>query len=70
MMADKQTAIAMAFEHFYHLDHSNAAVHMAVVKYSPITFALAEMVAEFSPSWDKVQAVITDRGKYDLDLGR
>jgi hypothetical protein len=28
--------------HFVHLDHSNAAIHCSTVRYSPITFRLAE----------------------------
>jgi hypothetical protein len=30
--------------HFVHLDHSNAAVHTARVRYSPITFRLAQEI--------------------------
>ena len=30
------------FRHFVHLDESNASVHTASVRYSPLTFRLAE----------------------------
>lgn len=33
-----------AFLYFYHLDHSNAAFHTSSVRYSPITFRLAEFI--------------------------
>ena len=32
------------FRHFVHLDHANAAIHCADVRYSPITFRFAEML--------------------------
>lgn len=52
------------------LDQSNAAVHMAVVRYSPITMALAEALEEYRPQDPFVQQVLADRGAYVLDPGR
>jgi hypothetical protein len=74
-------ALYESFLHFYHLDHSNAAVHMAQVRYSPITFRLAECLADnthgiymviVNEGWSEseLQAVMTDLGKYEEDKGR
>lgn len=63
------------FRHFYHLDHANAAVHTASVRYSPITFRLAEELSvlaegdEVDISFD-VRDVLTDLGAYPEDTGR
>ena len=80
---DYKTAFALyeSFLHFYHLDHSNAAVHMAPVRYSPITFRLAEALADNSlgiyiqvvnEGWSEreLRQVMTDLGKYEEDKGR
>lgn len=69
------------FRHFYHLDHSNAAVHVAPVRYSPITFRLAEAIDQacrvstthLVPSnqvYPDVYSVILDLGSYEEDPGR
>lgn len=72
-------ALIHSFLHFYHLDHSNAAVHTATVRYSPITFRLAEVLGQYPwlprsvagvHSMDKVQDVLEDRGLYEEDPGR
>ena len=34
--------LAWCFEHFYMLDRQNATIHTADVRFSPITFRLAE----------------------------
>jgi hypothetical protein len=64
-------SVYYAFLHFYHMDKANAAVHMAEVKFSPITFALweqASMEAEvYGPELDEVDKHL---GKYELDKGR
>lgn len=64
-----------AFKHFYHLDHSNAAVHTAAVRYSPITFRLAEAINELADEvtpkvYADVYDVLTDMGAYEEDTGR
>jgi len=38
-----------AFLHFYYLDQANAAIHTAEARYSPITFRLAEFIADQYP---------------------
>lgn len=70
--------IAFCLRHFKHLDESNAAIHMAPVRYSPITFALAERIrwravrsTRFSAEdMQNVREVLAHRGKYALDKGR
>lgn len=69
-----------SFRHFYHLDHSNAAMHCAPVRYSPITFRLAEEIRnervrlhEEKPSavvFPEVYSVLLDLGEYPEDTGR
>jgi len=66
------------FRYFFHLDHSNAAIHSAPVRYSPITFRLAEALDElrfeavpdddFSRSL--LDLVLVDLGAYPEDTGR
>lgn len=63
-----------AFRQNFHLDHSNASIHCGAVRYSPLTFRLAEKIAEqtkvdqdhFSDVW----LVLSDRGAYAEDKGR
>jgi hypothetical protein len=66
-------ALAFAVAHFAHLDRSNAAIHMATVRYSPITFALAELYVALRPE-EADDAIVADvlahRGTYPLDHGR
>ena len=75
------TALYKSFLHFYHLDHSNAAIHMAPVRYSPITFRLAEALADntygvyitvVNEGWSEreLHQVMTDLDKYEEDKGR
>jgi hypothetical protein len=64
--------------HFVHLDESNAAIHCAPVRYSPITFRLAEELMAQShtagewPAEDDgtVGRVISHVGQYEEDTGR
>lgn len=78
-----KTAFALyeAFLHFYHQDHSNAAIHMSPVRYSPITFRLAEALSDNSlgvyiqvvhEGWSEreLQEVMAHLGKYEEDKGR
>lgn len=59
------------FRHFYGLDHSNAAVHTAAVRYSPITFRLAEHLVHYGFAEDEwVIDVMTHAGTYLEDRGR
>lgn len=57
----------------YHTDHANAAVHTAVVRFSPITFRIAEYIWEVFPSYqknEKLREVWFDRNQYVEDTGR
>lgn len=64
--------------HFVHLDESNAAIHCAPVRYSPITFRLAEELDAQShtrgewPTEDDgaISRVLSHIGQYDEDAGR
>lgn len=64
--------------HFVHLDESNAAIHCAQVRYSPITFRLAQELDAQShtagewPTEDDgtIARVLRDCGKYEEDPGR
>ena len=66
------------FRHFAHLDHSNAAIHSAAVRYSPITFRLAEALNEMrfeAVPADEVSRLLLDEvlahlGTYPEDTGR
>ena len=62
-----------AFSHFYHLDKSNAAFHTSAVRFSPITFRLAEHLWVEHPNYhvnEDLRTVILDSGQYDEDMGR
>jgi hypothetical protein len=62
-----------SFLHFFHLDQSNAPMHTAVVRYSPITFRLAEYLWRHFPGYrnrEALRSVILDSGQYEEDLGR
>jgi putative IMPACT (imprinted ancient) family translation regulator len=68
------TVLYHAFKQAYHLDHSNAAIHCAQVRYSPLTFRLAEHLQDArgpeSTLTAEVVAVLKDKGVYAEDLGR
>lgn len=68
-----------ALKQNYHLDKSNAAVHTSPVRYSPLTFRLAEALADSgfldAPDPDPegvhiLSEVLGDRGEYPEDPGR
>lgn len=74
-----------AFLHFMHMDHANAAMHCASVRYSPITFRLAEFLWETYPlsphpeqaehlvhlrNDPRLKQVLQHIGLYEEDAGR
>lgn len=63
-------SVAYAFSHFYHMDYANAAIHEAVVRFSPVTFGLADHLYNGGNRHREVLEVVADRGKYELDKGR
>jgi hypothetical protein len=73
MTDDLTKAACWAFEHFYHLDQSNAQIHCAPVRFSPITFRLAEALSEYGAYITDnfhLRQVIEARGQYAEDKGR
>jgi hypothetical protein len=56
-----------SFEYFYHMDCANSAIHMTDVKFSPITFRLANLLPGVT---ENVQHVHSHKGKYETDPGR
>ena len=69
-----QQALYYAFLKLYHEDHANAAMHCGTVRYSPLTFRLAEQIDQLTPTSHEVlqdvYSVMLDRGQYTEDLGR
>jgi hypothetical protein len=69
-----EEVLSYSFRHFFALDHSNAAVHCAKVRYSPITFRLAEQISLMHQNGSDLPAavatVMKDRGSYPEDTGR
>lgn len=63
-------AAAWALEHFEATDRANACIHMSQVRYSPVTFELAEAIKENGGTGAAIEAVLADRGRYPLDQGR
>ena len=60
-------ALAWALIHFEAQDRANAAIHCSPVRYSPITFRLAEALGK---EYSLAAAVLAERGKYVEDRGR
>lgn len=62
------------FRQNFHLDHSNAAIHCAEVRYSPITFRLAEAIQGMTEvdnvRYSDVYTVLLDKDLYEEDKGR
>lgn len=67
------SAVHEALRHFVHLDESNAAIHCGDVRYSPITFRLAEYLdacAMADPDDPFMRRVLAHVGQYEEDKGR
>lgn len=79
-MFDSTRTLWYAFTHLYHLDKSNAALHCSDVRFSPITFRLAEALAEQcglsslgalnESQVNEVEEVLMHKGLYEEDKGR
>ena len=67
-------AALWALQHFEAMDRSNAAMHCAPVRYSPITFRLATALKDVTPDdedvAEEIAIVMRHRGMYDMDPGR
>lgn len=71
-MTSTTELLVTCLRHFKSVDESNAGIHLAKVKYSPITFALAEAMDPgngYSYCPDAVE-VLSHKGKYKVDKGR
>ena len=73
-MIDVTEVLLWCFLQNYFLDKSNACVHCAPVKFSPITFRLYEVLIAFWPDDEDIvqemAEVKSHHGKYEEDRGR
>jgi hypothetical protein len=73
-MFDMLDPVHWAFRQNYHLDKSNACVHCAPVRFSPITFRLyAALMNLWDPDEDitaEMAEVRSHLGQYEEDKGR
>jgi len=78
-MTPLNEVLFQCLRHFVHLDESNAAIHCSPVRYSPITFRLAEQLASLPTDDNEIEAPFVDPfvgkvlahvGQYDEDTGR
>jgi hypothetical protein len=67
---DLASAALWALRHLATADQSNAAMHCAEVRFSPITFRLAEALHELGYESPDVLMVMSHKGKYEEDPGR
>lgn len=75
MNEETEKAIIHSFVHFFHMDMANAAIHCAKVRFSPITFRLAEAIQREQISisghaYNSLTIVSDHAGKYEEDKGR
>jgi hypothetical protein len=65
-------ALIWCLEHLAHTDQANAAMHCAPVRYSPITFRVAEALehAGYREESDTLEDVLDHVGRYAEDPGR
>jgi hypothetical protein len=72
----REDILVWCFQFHANTDRANAAVHMSPVRYSPITFALAEElgtdegIPEADPVRELLHDVLAHRQQYPLDRGR
>lgn len=73
-MVDLIDILSWCFQQNYSLDKSNAAIHCAPVKYSPITFRLCQALISLWPQdedYTQEMAEVREHlGKYEEDRGR
>jgi hypothetical protein len=70
-----EEVLTFAFTQNYHADKSNAAIHCSPVRFSPLTFRLAEILIREADSnvvlyTAELAEVIEHLGKYREDAGR
>jgi hypothetical protein len=59
-----------ALLYFKYMDQANAKVHVGEVRYSPLTFRLAEALSATGWRSDAIMDVMAHRGQYAEDPGR
>lgn len=63
-----------AFDYMFHMDKANACMHCAPVRFSPITFRLAEALLDAWPVDEVITAALAEvhshMGQYAEDPGR
>lgn len=70
---DLANAAHHALRYFVQLDESNAAIHTAEVRYSPLTFRLAEALAPYADTFGatpEIARVLAHANTYTEDTGR
>lgn len=71
MTAVTQTeALRWCLQYFRRLDEANAAIHCAPVRYSPLTFRIAQALAAAGHDDELVTGVLAHLGLYAEDAGR
>lgn len=73
-MTKEREVLGWCLTHFANLDRANAAIHCGLVRYSPITFRLAEVLNggfDHAPGVrELLDDVVEHAGKYAEDKGR
>jgi len=73
-MFDFTDILIWCFLQNYHLDKSNACVHCAPVRFSPITFRLCQALMAFIPDDEDITQEMAEVkshiGEYEEDKGR
>lgn len=63
-------ALAECLRFFAYRDESNSAIHCGPVRYSPLTFRVAEALAESDAPTQLAFDVLAHAGRYEEDRGR
>jgi hypothetical protein len=73
-MFDAREVLMWCFQQNYHLDKSNACVHCAPVRFSPLTFRLYEALTALWPTDEDITQEMYEvgvhQGMYEEDKGR
>ena len=66
--------LSWSFQQNYHLDKSNACIHCAPVRFSPITFRLCQVLLVIWPENEDITSELAEvrdhLNKYEEDKGR
>ena len=69
-MSEPEAVLADCLRYFAHRDESNAALHGSQVRYSPITFRIAEALTASDRPSHLAFDVMSHAGRYEEDRGR